>query len=100
EVEGLAGLDLRGVGAVRVGEEQPVGRVFEGAALAVRRDGPAVDEILDERALLFLDGDLLRCLAAGQVDQVRVVAIERSVRTKGLVLLFPLSGLFALPVAA
>jgi len=99
-VEPQTRLDLPGVGAVPVGEEEPVCRIFEGATLTVRRDGPAVDEILDELALLFLGRDLLRCLAAGQVDQIRVVAFERGVRTKCLVLLFPLSGLFALPVAA
>src|SRR5262249_59348946 len=92
EVEPQARLDLLGVGAVRVGKVEPVSRVFEGAALAVRRDGSAVDEILDKLALLlFLDGGLLRCLAAGQIDQVYVVANTVAGFTEVLVLLFPLT---------
>src|SRR6202022_529173 len=79
---------------------EPVARVFEGAALAVGRDGPAVDEILYKLALLFLGGGLLRCLAAGQVDQVAVVANTIAGCTEVLVLLFPLTDLFTLTVAA
>src|SRR5262249_51275171 len=39
-------------------------------------------------------------LAAGQVEQVHVVANALAGRTEGPVLLFPLTGLFALPAAA
>src|SRR5262249_26297263 len=57
EVEPQARLDLLGVGAVPVGEVELVSPVFVGAALAVRREGQAVDKILDQLALLlFLDG--------------------------------------------
>src|SRR5262249_3460745 len=100
EVEPQARFDLLGVGTVRVSEEEPVCPVFEGAALAVRREGPAVDEILDQRARFFvLDRGLLRRFAAGQVYQVRVVANTIADGTEVLVLLFPLTDLVTLPAA-
>src|SRR5262249_59723738 len=55
---------------------------------------------LDQRARRLLDGDLLLRLAAGQVDQVHVVANAVAACTEVLVFLFPLPDLITLPVPA